>query len=337
MPFEHYVVCIETRLCPSSPKFALGMRIGKVFFLLTLASLANAVAPEQVLDASRGVDEEHHVFQDDDDQDGLGVETRTSTEVANGAATNSSIGKLNDGILAQESGLGESQALQIGGSARDSSESLVLNIEGVTPTGALPPAPQCTAEERSFWSNNPKFSQTYQAMSLALYGSAARTTASLVEAFGNFVSELCLSCLGQATGCGTYNCPLQCMFNQAGEKCQSCIAKFCRPALLTCTGAAGVHELPLPPSTNARPGPPVSPTAQTEVKLEQVEKPEEGALEVGSVHTPSVRRVAGGNIAQRPYGLTRGEILGALAASFLAHLVRRAIDTLFDPSQRIPS
>ena len=112
--------------------------------------------------------------------------------------------------------------------------------------------PRCTADERAIWFNNLAFAKIYHSVSLLALGKAVDTTASLVGHFAAQISELCLSCLGEATGCGSEFCKWDCWLSQSGAKCQLCISSKCRPKLLVCTGATHVDELPLPPGVGPK-------------------------------------------------------------------------------------
>lgn len=111
-----------------------------------------------------------------------------------------------------------------------------------------PIAARCNATERGFWRGNGAFTREYQFISARNFGSGAGTTSGLVAAYGQYASRECFSCLGDATECGRDNCFFPCLINQQNPSCQECINTHCRPALIACTGAASLDELPAPPT-----------------------------------------------------------------------------------------
>ena len=152
------------------------------------------------------------------------------------------------------------------------------------PIFVAPSAARCTAEERAVWMGNQDFSRAYQQAAQRAWGDSVDTVTYLAPAFPQ-VSRLCLTCLGEATGCARENCWAQCILDQTGEMCRNCINENCIPEMLTCTGAANATELPMPPQPVAAPATPS--TRVRPSRLPTIQVPPEAASSV-SEHSPAV-------------------------------------------------
>lgn len=144
----------------------------------------------------------------------------------------------------------------------------IITMTTPGPLFVAPSTERCTAEERAVWIGNQEFGVAYQRAAANAWGDSVDTVTNLAPAYPE-ISRHCLSCLGDATQCGRTNCFAPCLIDQSGEACRTCINKNCIPTMLTCTGAANMTELPLPPqpvvspaSPSTRPRPSTLPSIQ---------------------------------------------------------------------------
>ena len=131
----------------------------------------------------------------------------------------------------------------------------IITMTTPGPLFVAPSAERCTAEERAVWIGNQEFGAAYQRAAANAWGDSVDTVTNLAPAYPE-ISRHCLSCLGDATQCGRTNCFAPCLLDQSGEACRACINENCIPTMLTCTGAANMTELPLPPQPVASPAGP---------------------------------------------------------------------------------
>ncbi len=116
--------------------------------------------------------------------------------------------------------------------------------------------PRCSSEERSTWMGDRAFSQKFREISVMNWGDPADVTEGLCRAYPT-VGEKCLSCLGDAAGCGKDNCSIACL-KPTSDGCSKCIHNHCKQQLINCVGATCAEDLPVPltPSNSPADGPP---------------------------------------------------------------------------------
>ncbi len=115
-------------------------------------------------------------------------------------------------------------------------------------------ASQCTAPERAVWFNNQDFANTYRDCCIAGRGSSERTIGCMANRELR-ISQLCLTCFGQAAVCAFEYCGIpNCMADFNSPSCQSCIRRVCYPDMKTCVGARSDSEMPIPFTERERRG-----------------------------------------------------------------------------------